>query len=538
VSTSIISPAAERTGASARDTARWNWSTNLAALSVTQPALRARLDPLDVHFTPLLGRDGSLTCFDAAGKWWRGCSVPTAAAGAMLASLDVKGRVACLLRPTLAAHVRVALRRCRADQAIIALCPDLDELHVLLHCEDFSTDLRAHRLWFAWGDDWAAELNDLFTRQPGLSTPTQFIRLPITPAEDVERTVAAAQRIFADVNTSRAQALARRRDDWRPAGGLCVVAPSHFRLWDDAGAVLADALRGAASVTRFDPDDPACSSVLAFLSAAERCDAVITADTTRADLPGVLPPAMPWLTWVTRATAIPPFQKVSPASASTRPSAGWPADHVAVGGWPVAPTAAPAAPPRVIAIVADTVPVDAPEALAEFSSHRLLWDHIAAELATNPFAVGDSPAQFLELGTTRHGVRPEGFDASLFFERLILPAYAQGLARTLLTGGVPIRLFGAGWDRIDEFRRHASGAVTSREELDAIRSHAFAVVHAWPGVESHPVCRLLLPLVRADGSSDPARFVSSARQCLARGPVGPPMTGPVTLRHFLDLLDR
>jgi hypothetical protein len=546
VSTSTLVPSAERATPSARECACRNSSVNLDTLETTQPALRATLERGRTDFTPVFGRDGSLTAFDAAGKWWRGCSVPTAAAGAMLASLDVKGRVACLLRPTLAAHVRVALRRSRADQAVIALCPDADDLRVLLHCDDFSEDLRARRLWFAWGGEWAAVLKDLFEQWPGLATPAQFIRLPITPADEVERMIPAAQAVFAGVNASRAQQVARRRDDWRPTGGLCVVAPSHFRLWDDAGAVLLDALSDCASVTRFDPDDPACSSALALLSAAERCDAVVTADTTRADVPGVLPPAMPWLTWVTRPTSIPPFEKVGPADGlvladpawrDRAAAAGWPAERVLVGGWPTARAESHAAPPRVLAIVADTIPVAAPERLAEYSSHRLLWDHLAAELETNPFAVGDSPAQFLERRMTRHGVRPDGFDAALFLERLILPAYAQSIARTLLTGGVPLRLFGAGWDRIDEFRPHAAGAVTSREGLNTIASHASALVHVWPGVESHPMHRLGLPVLRPDRAPDRARLLSAARQYLAGGKVDADAVSPVSLRTLLALLD-
>ena len=54
-----------------------------------------------------------------------------------------------------------------------------------------------------------------------------------------------------------------------------------------------------------------------------------------------------------------------------------------------------------------------PPALDEFSSHQLLWNHVAAELASDPFAIGEGPGPYLERSMKRHGVSAEGFDAGI-----------------------------------------------------------------------------------------------------------------------------
>jgi hypothetical protein len=533
--------------ASAATTAAGNWNSNLRAVTVTQPRLADALRRERTPVRPVYARDGSLTTLRPDGKWWHGCSIPLRATGTMLAKLDVKGRVACLLRPTLSAHMQVALQRSRADQAIIALCPDLGDLHVLLQCVDLSADVRGHRLWFAWGDDCASELRRLLTERPGLATPAQFIRLPITPAEEVDRLVAAAQRVFAEINAARLETVSRRRDAWHGRGArrrrLCVVARSHFRLWDDAGAVLVEALHSD-HVARFDPDDPACSSALALLDAAENCDAVIAADTSRADLPGVVPMAMPWLTWITQPAAIPPGASAGPADAlvvadpawrERAIQAGWPAERVGAGGWPL-PTEVPPASTRTLAVVADIRPVVPPEHLSEFSSHQLLWDQIEAQLAADPFSLGESPRAYLKQRMRRHGVSGEGFDATLFLEHLVLPAYEQAIVRLLLREGLQLRLFGAGWQDIGEFTAHAAGAVKSRFELAQICRQAIALVHVWPGMDLRPLHRLGRPVVKQHGAMGRRQFIESARRALTGEAAQPPRWEPVSLGHFLALL--
>lgn len=521
---------------------------------MTQPRLAAAVVGLPVDAEPVYARDGSLTAFGPGGKWWHNCSVPLRAAEAMLATLDANGRVACFLGPTLAAHVRVALRRLRPHQAVLAVCPDAEDVRVMLACDDFSGDLRLHRLWFAWGEHWAAEMKRLFDELPGLATPAQFVRLPVAPAEEVDRMVPAAQAVFAQANARRAQQVVTRRDGWRNRGSqsrrLCVIAPSHFRLWNDAGAVLAEQLLGGAADTdvgiRFDPDDPACSSALALLDAAERCDAVVAADTSRADLAGVVPVAMPWVTWITRPASIPAFESASPADrlvlaeaawVQRATAAGWPRDRISVGGWSVVPAEPPSSSAaRSLAVAADTRPVVMPDALAEFSSHALLWGHIAAELAADPFAAASSPAAYLEQRMKRHHVSPDGFDAALFLERLIVPAFEQAVARLLVREGLPVRLFGAGWDQIDDLRRCAAGAVTSQAELAPIAAGSAVVVDVSPLADVHPVHRLGRPVVSARAARGRPGFVQAARAAVRGGVPVPPAAPAITRAHAVSLL--
>ena len=506
----------------------------MCALSLSQPPIvdAARFAAHDVQWA--FARDGSLTAFDAAGRWWNGCSVPLLAAKSMLATLDVTGRCACFLRPTLAGHLRTALDKSRDDQAIISVQPDLADLRVLLGSADFSRDVRRGRLWFAWGEDWPGEMARLFEQRPGLPTPSQFIRIPTTASEEVEKLIAAAQRVFAQVNAARtARAAERRPHQPRGSAGqparLCVVAPTGFRLWCDAGSVLLPTLqRPDVQVRRFDPDHPASAAAAALAAAAADCDAVVSADVTRADAPGVLPADVPWVTWVT-SPRVPSFEPAGPRDAllvadpawkRDAKDAGWPADRVAVAGWPTTSTPdAPASPSAPLAVIADTLPLgdEPPQRLSEFSSHLLLWNEILAEISSGPFTVGDDAAQYLAARMRRFGITDAGFDHRLFVERLIVPAYQQAVARALLRANVPLLLFGEGWGGIDEFSPHAGGAVRSRRDLRCATRGVRGLVHVWPAAHAHPIDAIGLPVLRPCGESLRS-FIELASKPLPQGP--------------------
>jgi hypothetical protein len=510
-----------------------NWRANVRALSLRQPGLidAVRVVPGDVSEW-VFARDGSLTAFDAAGAWWAGCSVPLLAARAMLKTLDTGGRVACFLAPTLASHLRVALDTLRPDQAVVSVNPEALALTVLLRCGDFSADIAAGRLWFAWGADWPAELSALFQTNPGLATPSQFVRLPTTRPEDVEQLIGGAQKVFAEQNASRSATVAALRD--RPHRGpstkrlLCVLAPSTFRLWEDAPAVLAETLQSAADGTaleirRFDSDHPLASSPLAFGTAAAACDGVVAADTGRTDLPSVVSHAVPWVTWVTtpRIPAAPTEASADAlvvADEACRDAAvrgGWPPERVRVAGWPRSETVERASETgeRFLAIVADTRSLEPPEKLSEFSSHLLLWERIRADLGRDPFGVGNDASAYLDRAVAACDMGGERLDRGLFVDALIVPAYQQGLARVLLREGLPVRICGAGWESIAEFESVAQGEVSSRQALRQIAGLAAALVHVWPGGRTHPADALGRPVVRP-GVSQRA-FLAAARKALA-----------------------
>src|SRR5665213_168946 len=147
------------TGTLAEISAARNWAANIRALRATQPCVAGAIDGLDPHGIEwVFGRDGALTVLEAAGGWWNGCSMPARAAQFMFRDARLSGRVVCFLCADHAAQIRVVLDQLEAPQAIIALMPDARALRVLLGCGDFSQDLAAHRLWFAWGEEWACLL--------------------------------------------------------------------------------------------------------------------------------------------------------------------------------------------------------------------------------------------------------------------------------------------------------------------------------------------------------------------------------------------
>src|SRR5207248_671463 len=128
---------------------------------------------------------------------------------------------------------------------------------------------------------------------------------------------------------------------------VCVLMASHFRLWDDAGCALRDALAPTAPAgvefVTVDVDDPAAAGPLALAAAAAGCDAVVAADRSRADAPDVVHIDQPWVTWATQPARLPPRTAAGPndtllvADPAWREEAvrrGWPAERVMAAGWP------------------------------------------------------------------------------------------------------------------------------------------------------------------------------------------------------------
>jgi hypothetical protein len=503
-----------------------NLRSNLQSLGKIQPDLLPWVADETVDAEWVFARDRSLTA-RKDGAWWSGCSVPSSAASRMLAKLEIKGAVGCFLCPPHASHITYALDTLRTEQAIIAVVPELQDLAVILHCSDFSNAFDRHRLWFAAGPAWEIELRRVFDQHPGLATPTQFIRTPDADPQQIESSIAAAQRVFADVNTDRNIRLTELSHS--PACSdrrrVCVVAPSQFRLWNDLKPMMHSAFEGATGLQAdpLDSDDPCNSSLLALQMATRRCGAVFTANTGRSDLPNLVPDSTTWVSWIT-GSRIPSGALRSDAdqlivlTAPLRDRAirmGWPASHVHVAGFPAVP-----APSRdnaqYLGIVVDTVSLETPKDLYDFSSHALLWEGIRHELRQDPFVLTD-PSRFLADRMKKLGIAEDGFPLTRFVERLMMPAYQQAIARLLIAAKLPVRLYGRGWDGLDEFRSCAGGVIATREAFQEALKSCKALAHVWPGAAAHPIECMGISLIRTAGSR-PDGLVAQAAKALQSPP--------------------
>src|SRR5580658_1154376 len=152
-----------------------NFRANFSALSSFQPTLQTQLLEADTNQTWIYARDGYLTARSDAG-WLSGCSVPLRTARQLLQKLDLIGTLGCFLNPNHAAQIRAALEKIQPIQALVVVIPDPASLRLLLHCDDFSPEIGAGRLFFVASPDWPDQLGALFEKHPGLPLPQQFLR--------------------------------------------------------------------------------------------------------------------------------------------------------------------------------------------------------------------------------------------------------------------------------------------------------------------------------------------------------------------------
>lgn len=522
----------EATTNAAERRAEANYRANLGAIRSLQPRLIRHLDDRSCDVEWLFGRDGSLTAMESGDRWSGGCSLPLSAAKFMLKTMSIHDPVACFLHPIHAAQVRVALDMLEPSQAVVALVPEPRTLRVMLHCDDFSTEIGSHRLWFITGPGWETDLAQLFADHRGLPTPAQFIRPILAESEPADALIGPAQEVFAQIGAERAKQIQDLIVEWKPdhsrTKNLCVIAPSRFRLWNDAPNSLWNVLgepvgeSGAPQVQRFDSDSPTSASPLALAEQIVSCDAVCAADLTRADVPGVAPREMPWITWITRphiiaAQAAGPRDRLivaDPAWQALAQQAGWPGERVQVGSWPSRPVACHHD-QAFVSVIVDTSSLEVPDRVREYSSHGLLWELIQSELLSDPFLIGESADSYLDERMKRMQIAASGFDRSLLIERLIVPAYQQGLARLLISENVPVRLFGKGWDHAELFSPHHGGPVKSREQLQQILSASKVVLHVWPSDDAHPIDAAGRPVLRAFDQRREA-FLHEIRAALRR----------------------
>lgn len=513
----------------AEQAARGNWQANVEALRRTQSMLAARL--AEIPLPPVVwtfARDGALTARDPRGTWWDGCSVPRRAAREMLRGLSQPATTGCFILPANAWQLHAALSMLRPQQAIVAIVPDAARLKIMLHCCDLSAEITSHRMWFAAGSRWCEMLAAIFSDNPGLPTPHQFIRTVLTGDEQSMPIMQAAERVFAGESARRAQVVAEAQSAApaaRPVLRLCVVGPSRFRVWEDAVETLARTIEGAGNMEylRVDSDDPAQVAAAWLAHASANSSAVLLANAFRCDLPPAISPHVPVITWVTT-PRVAPHNPAAPRDAllladgqwrALARNAGWPDRAVDVAGWPPGPAIGkPAA--AHLAIVADTQGVLPPPESFELSSHRLLWEAIAHELLANPFALGRDIQAYLAAHMARMGIDRTGFDFRRFIDGLIVPAFQQGVAHVLLSSGIPLKVHGCGWDGACDVRPFWSGPVVDRRGLLAAVAEAAGLVHVWPIPGVHPMDAMPRPVVRTVGRSrgaliEEARRISAGR---------------------------
>jgi hypothetical protein len=243
------------------------------------------------------------------------------------------------------------------------------------------------------------------------------------------------------------------------------------------------------------------------------------ANVGRSDLPGIVSAQTRWITWLT-APRVPAFANgfdrdvllVADAGwVELAQKSGWPKDAVHAAGWPRNAVEDKASSP--VALLADTRPIAPPKSLADYSSHRLLWERIESELLTDPFSLRGDVRSFLESRQQRLNISDAAFDARIFIEQLILPLYQQGLARALLLANIPVKLYGTGWDKIAEFAPHHAGSISNRQQFERSTRLASAIVYAWPMASAHPIDAVGKPVLRP--SQGKIAFVNDARRAVA-----------------------
>jgi hypothetical protein len=522
----ISSSRLDRRGASsAHERAVENRAANLAALQLAQPQLAQRLASIELTVEWVFGRDGFLTARTAAG-WWAGCSVPLLAGRDLLHTLNLTGNVGCFLRPDHAGQLRACLDKIARNQAIIAVVPDHDGLAVILSGDNFSSHIRDRRLLFAAGLTWGEELAKIFVDFPGLPMPQQFVRTAILSDGDLGLFSTEAQDIIAAEMNRRSEQIALMRDieetrSFRQ-GRIAVVAGSRLQLWNAAGPALGMALcqEQDDAFSRIDPDKPCEASPLAVAIAASQADAIIAADVFRADFPHLVADRLAWITWVTSPRIASPDPKcpndglllADPSWRGPALTAGWSENRIAIATWPqMLATRVQDTKAGAIGLAVDTVALEVPQRVKDYSSQLLLWEFIENELGEKPFSLGNDPQRYLRKRREKMGISPDGFDANLFLERLISPAYHQGLARWMIRGGFAVALMGTGWDKLDEFSRLARGSAPSLKDLEAKLGDCAALVHPSPLEWAHAVEALGIPVLQP-GNCSALQFAGNLRE--------------------------
>jgi hypothetical protein len=512
-----------------------NFESNITSLRKLQPDILQRVKDTYIPLTWALGRDGFLTARDGR-NWWTGCSVPLLAGREMLKKLDLVGTVGCFVCPWHAGQIRACFERIQPNQALIAIVPDPLTMAVILHCDDFAAEINAGRLLFASGWDWIDQLAALFKSHGGLPLPQNFVRTVLVDDAELDRYSSQAQTVISNETTRRTDEIALIRAfgdrQTRRSPKILVIAPTHFRLNDLSNIPLTTLCDGkpASAFVALDPDNPQTTSPLAIANASQDAQAIVAANYFRQNFPNIVPTKTAWITWLTHGPEfiLPPTPDcpsdslllADPQWKSTAEKLGWNPKRIEIAAWPK--NAALPVPPATssatrLGFFTDTFPLEVPQKLKDFSSHGLLWEMIAAELAANPLTLGEDALLYLDQRIARCQLPVENLDRALFIEKLIFPAYHQGLARALLAAGLPLALFGKGWLDIPEFREFSAGPIGHSQELIDGLATCAALIDPVPTKNLHQIESLDRPVLQPAGRPLHS-FIQLIRQSLKQRP--------------------
>jgi len=461
----------------------------------------------------------------------------------MLKTLETVHTGSCLLAPPHVGLLTAAREKMGDAPALFVIQPDALVARTILACQDFSDAIRRHRFWIVTGENWPDQFRALLRQYNGLATPTRFIRTKLLTDDVALPMIKTAQDLFSEILSERTRELERLKSQKSPVTDrreVLLIGGSAFRLWDHPAAVL-EAELSQAHIHRFDTDDPLNGSPAMLLEAAAACGSVVSANLCRDDCNQIITTEKPWITWITQ-PAVPKFDIAGPADGlvladprwkKLAQKAGWPDDRVRIGGWPPRADHQSASPsPSQLAMICDTGPIEIPQSVKDFSSHRLLWELIEEELHDSPLAVEQIDA-YLTDRAGQLNITIESLDRRSFIQCLIHPAYQQGLARLLIKEGLPITLWGDGWP--SEFDAHHRGTITTPSQLDHAIDDSAALIYCWPERSAHPIDTCNKPIVERSGQ-DKSQLLRNARRALTSPARKAPMPATQLAKQICDLL--
>ena len=440
----------------------------------------------------VFARDGALTCLEphesASSHFRGGCSVPRAAAAAMMERVVMLRPVACLLDPMHAAQIELLLDRCASDEAAIVILPDIRNAAVVLSCADFSSALATGRLHFAMGDNWPRKLARLLRENPGLPTPGQMVRLHDSPSEPgLSKEV---QRVSSEIEGERVLEIAKCRkvavDDVQTNQRRIVLALPGDADWTSTTACDFEMPEETQKqMDWLDIGVPTRRSALELARHASGAASVVIAELGRAEAGDVAGQQTAWVTWCTtgRVPAVGgamPHDRLIVTDQATRELAikhGWDTSRIEMKSErPVAKYDSIG--PVLIAMPSMDHAV--PSIIKERSSVQLLWEQIEAELSQQPF---------LPRGDMKNYVSQLSQRAGMELDETVKNLIARLLVPRLLCNAVVARL--------SELNIAFAKFEGTRHALRVACERSSCIIDIWPMLDSHVVRRMGVPVVSA-----------------------------------------